>query len=644
MASAGSAATGPVLTPEPGLPATPEAAIERALAGVGRRLRLQRALSGAAAGAVAGLVCAGAAVVLGKLGHEALARGGFALAVVLPLLAGAAFALRRVERLGAARLLDRELGRTDLLASGWAFSRLPADEQSAFMAACIRQAGEHAPRADARRALPLRAPRALQPAALLALVVAGLTFLDLSVDPPPVVARAPRPRLLHHDDLRAFEQQVQPLLDGRAIDPVMSETAAELNALLEALHEGEIDRAKALAELRALEQKLELARSGEDEEALREALRGLGRTLDRDALTKSVAQAMDEGDAAAARAELERLASALEEQPPSADALRKLGKTLERAATPASKPEDALKKARDELERLLKKQKKDAAQQDEKQERLLRDKRRELERLSREQERQERAERKLDRLRRELSKASPPAQGNRAGETGKQLKRAAEELGQAQREQLTQAQREQLRERLAQLRELISKQKSQQPQPGQRGGNAQAQGGQAQRLDLDRFVGLSRGQGQPKDGQPGQLGKPGEQGKLLMPGQGGGEPESTLLLPGQSDPGAQPGGEQTVLGDSRAGEGGRPESGDATRMAGTRVDTRVQGEQGQGATRSEVIREAGQRGFVTRGYERVHTDYERHAEAVLERDRVPGGYRFYVRRYFQLIRPREGEP
>ena len=30
-----------------------------------------------------------------------------------------------------------------------------------------------------------------------------------------------------------------------------------------------------------------------------------------------------------------------------------------------------------------------------------------------------------------------------------------------------------------------------------------------------------------------------------------------------------------------------------------------------------------------------------HLDAVLERDHVPPGYRFYVRRYFQLIRPRE---
>ena len=70
----------------------------------------------------------------------------------------------------------------------------------------------------------------------------------------------------------------------------------------------------------------------------------------------------------------------------------------------------------------------------------------------------------------------------------------------------------------------------------------------------------------------------------------------------------------------------------------------MQGELGTGPSRSQVIREAGQHGFASRDYEQVHADYSRHAEAVLERDQVPGGYRFYVRRYFQLIRPRETAP
>jgi hypothetical protein len=82
---------------------------------------------------------------------------------------------------------------------------------------------------------------------------------------------------------------------------------------------------------------------------------------------------------------------------------------------------------------------------------------------------------------------------------------------------------------------------------------------------------------------------------------------------------------------------------DATRLGGDNRNVRVEGEQSQGATRSEVILSAADRGFASRGYRDVYTDYESHAEEVLERDEVPQGYRFYVRRYFQLIRPRDGE-
>ncbi len=55
-----------------------------------------------------------------------------------------------------------------------------------------------------------------------------------------------------------------------------------------------------------------------------------------------------------------------------------------------------------------------------------------------------------------------------------------------------------------------------------------------------------------------------------------------------------------------------------------------------------MIRTAAQRGFAAREYRDVYADYAGHAEEVIERDRVPPGYRFYVQRYFQLIRPRGG--
>jgi hypothetical protein len=54
-----------------------------------------------------------------------------------------------------------------------------------------------------------------------------------------------------------------------------------------------------------------------------------------------------------------------------------------------------------------------------------------------------------------------------------------------------------------------------------------------------------------------------------------------------------------------------------------------------------VIYGAAQRGFVGKGYKKVYTDYQTVAEESLGHDEIPPGYRFYIRRYFQLIRPRD---
>jgi hypothetical protein len=62
---------------------------------------------------------------------------------------------------------------------------------------------------------------------------------------------------------------------------------------------------------------------------------------------------------------------------------------------------------------------------------------------------------------------------------------------------------------------------------------------------------------------------------------------------------------------------------------------------GEGTAAAEVIYGAAERGFRSKGYKDVFTEYETVAEQVFEKDDIPPGYRFYVRRYFQLIRPRE---
>jgi hypothetical protein len=62
---------------------------------------------------------------------------------------------------------------------------------------------------------------------------------------------------------------------------------------------------------------------------------------------------------------------------------------------------------------------------------------------------------------------------------------------------------------------------------------------------------------------------------------------------------------------------------------------------GQGPSASSVVFGAAERGFVGGDYKRIYTEYKTVAEETLQQDQVPAGYEGHVRRYFQLIRPRD---
>jgi hypothetical protein len=113
---------------------------------------------------------------------------------------------------------------------------------------------------------------------------------------------------------------------------------------------------------------------------------------------------------------------------------------------------------------------------------------------------------------------------------------------------------------------------------------------------------------------------------------------------GSGGGGDQPGGQGEGEGHpGRWGEGHDPHmQGKATNPKMGTQDTEVQGsDSAQGGTRSQVIQGAAERGFASRRYQKVYTEYHQVAEESLAKDDIPGGYRFYVKRYFQLIRPRE---
>lgn len=82
--------------------------------------------------------------------------------------------------------------------------------------------------------------------------------------------------------------------------------------------------------------------------------------------------------------------------------------------------------------------------------------------------------------------------------------------------------------------------------------------------------------------------------------------------------------------------------GDRTDLKGQTSSTRAEAaDTGQGPSNSEVILSAAERGFKGGPYKKVYKDYRTYAEQQINKDEIPDGYRFYVRRYFQLIRPRE---
>jgi hypothetical protein len=115
------------------------------------------------------------------------------------------------------------------------------------------------------------------------------------------------------------------------------------------------------------------------------------------------------------------------------------------------------------------------------------------------------------------------------------------------------------------------------------------------------------------------------------------EPGGSGASPGESSgsDGNEPGG-------SNAGHGSAQKLGKESDIDGRTLDVEASGlDTGRGKTNSEVILGAADRGFTGKAYRKVFKQYQTVAEDQVEKEKIPDGMRFYVRRYFQLIRPRE---
>jgi hypothetical protein len=615
--------------------------MRRAARRAGRRLR-HRALLGRAAlllplplGYAA---LALAAIKLAKLDSDAQAILLYVGAGLVTLVAGACLLawLKAPPRWAGALLLDRHHGLSGRLSTALELSEV--EERSSLAGLAIQDGIGVAEQLYPRRAVPIPVPRELWVSAALLVLVFGISLVELRtvrVLPP---AAHFEPLVLSGDDLELFGAMADEL-GKKSEDPAALAAIRRFNTLIEDIAARRLDRKDALSRLAELESELGQSLDA-DQEARKLGLDGLARELSRSGLTKPAAQALEEARLKDAEKALRELSERLKrkDKVPTRAELDRLRQALERAGNVSVERQTALEQRRRELEEerksLLKKHKGDEKA-------LARDAKaqengRKLERLQRDKQRADKAQRGLSDLDRELAEAARALKQEMKQQSAENLDQAAENMNQMAKKQMSEQEKRELLQRLRDLREVVRR---------------QGQGGSDRNRQMQRFSERARGkrqgegQGQPKPGQgqkPGQ--SPGNQrgknvGVELL------EVPQMVEVPGGQGPGRP--GDDSGGGDRQAGTAAgsghdAATRGESTKPVGATQDVAAAGiDTGQGTASAEVIYGAAERGFVGKGYKEVFDQYEGVAEEALEHDTIPPGYRFYVRRYFQLIRPRD---
>ncbi len=638
-------------------------AIRRAAARAETRMRLGRVIAALPTSLTLALTASGAMLAAHKIWPEQVVAswawsviGGAALSVAATALVSW---FRALPPHAGALALDKHHGLYGRLTNAIELSAVEEAARSPMMRAAIEDACG-APALEPRRAVQLMWPPELWVSAAVAAGVALVALLEVPFErelPPPPMAAAFEPLEIAPDDLALFKEAVAEL-SREEQSPEVKEAIERFNQLVTDIAERRLNRTEAFRKMQEIESDL-LQGAEADKKALDEALKDTAKELDKSPMSKPIADALQKEDLKKAAEEARKLAEQLKDDKhkTSKEELERLKKALERAAQDKRKALEEINEQRAALRQdLLNKKNEDENKQPkskEEQDRekdLLKKKKRELERLDREAKQKENALRRLNKLDRDLAKAAADLM-RELGASAEDMQQVAEDIERLQQEQMSDKEKEELRKRIEEMRDLIRQ---------------QGQGGEQMRQRLQRFLKRARGgsqqgggkQGEGKDGQgqrPGD-GKDGQdgqgkdgQGKGMGEGKGAGEglvfgPGGQPIpvdMPGGS--GEQPGGEGDGKGGQTygSGKGGDPK-GEHSDIDGQNVDVRADAiDTQQGPTNAEVILSAADRGFTGKPYKQVYKEYRTVAEDQIDTEKIPDGMRFYVRRYFQLIRPRE---
>lgn len=413
----------------------------------------------------------------------------------------------------------------------------------------------------------------------------------------------------------------------------LEDYAAKVEKLLEQAERGELTKEQLLREMEKAQAEMDRGAESNPDQVAKE-LAETGKQLAQTELTKELGKALQKNELEKARQELEKLADKLEQKQLSPEEQKKLAKTLEQVAKrfeerqkeQQQKTQEQRQKLEEQL-RLLEKQQREAKNEREQKDAELRlqKKKEELARLEKqEREQKESMQREaVKRLHKDMEQAAErlqqrdQEQEQQQQQASRDLKDAARETSRVDKEQRKEAAQKRVATQMEDLKEAMRRAK----QKGQKG--PQSPFGK-ERKQSD-FAARARGQqGNRSAWRPGQGQK----------GQGQGQGQQGQGNQGQGQQGQQPGGDSWGTGhdDNLAG--------DPTGKSGLTKDEDLQGIQGKGPSRRETILAAAQKGFASAKYQEIYTDYKRIVEEVMRSEKVPSSYKYYVKRYFNQIKPK----
>ncbi|MCD6497323.1 MAG: hypothetical protein J7M25_03360 [Deltaproteobacteria bacterium] len=554
----------------------------------------------------------------------------------------------------AARV-DAACGLHNALSSALLFSaELPhaPDDQKPFMEAEIRRAANIMDQASARKAVPFQWPRDTVPLTVLLAVLVGFAAMRI----PQSQARAVQPRIkrivqprIHIDEalIREYQEELQDLKEQahKLKDEQLEKFLRKQQKLLDDLRRGKLSKRDFLKRYNQLMKQFGKRQEqlGRNIEKMNELLSKAGKSFEKTKLTRKLAQALEEKNMEQAAKEMQKLLHKLQTGKMTNAQKRQLRKALRKAAEVLQKhklarqldqalrrQEQRIKEQMQRMDKQISRAKQQARkatnpEQRKQMERRLNELKNRRRRMQQHQQRLAAQRRALQTLQRQMKQTA----GQKTDpKLMAELQKLMRQMQRYQHQVARSNARSQAKMSLKDLRELLKRLRAQ--KPGRKG-------------RINDFFNRARGR---RGGRGGRSGRPGG-GR-----QGGRRPGG--LGPIQLQPGGtRPGGLQRGQGRNGSQGPGRPGghkagsrpggdvNGRPTSLDGERHEHYVPGRQQKGPSADQVVRGAADKGFTSVNYRKLYVRYRKLQKQILQEENIPPGYRYYVRRYFKLIRPRK---